>query len=418
MLFLFFVVPVSAQDEYDSIRNVIEQYKSLPNVVIPNIHYLVMEKLEHNDIPGVKKIYHYVMNGSRLNPRDVFYDREHALLAYVLNDEHFLLQHLRQTNDTAAGKGECYTIRNRTFAYSYEVYSSSSNFSEFITRYARAHFDSIRNNLEVSGIYTPETAQVLGVYLRFLLMDNKQEAFSAASIEKDTRQTLGSHYNGKFSKLVNTRILENITPTPLHFSFEAGGGIVFRGNDIKQYMPVTAGIYALTGITYKKAVLELSFMENESKLHKTLPVKNELWWKDSSVVTHNAFATLGYTVLDNQRWCIYPFAGATMAWMQPSHDGPTQLKRTVINSGAGIVTGIAIQRKNKRWSYRYTTRKGSDFYSYCALRLSYTSRSFKEPALRSNSFNCTLSIMGIFGERVFFLPWSWFNGINRGVIRH
>lgn len=416
-LLLLFTFKATAQGTYDSIKRVIENYHGATNIIIPNVRQLVMEKLDSNDVAGAKKVYDYATTVLPAQGIICFYHYERVLLAYALHDEPFLVQHIQDTNNGARQNEDEYYrslffSRRRTISY-----PGNDDFYPSLKKYTLDHFAETRNNILTEGYFSKEAAGVLAVYLRFLLMDNKKEDFSATAIEKDIHETLGLHYTGRYKALVNTVMLENITPTALHFNFEAGAGLMFRGQDIKQYMRTSGSIYFLTGITYKKTVLELSFLENESKLRKTLPVKNETWFQDSTVITHNAFATLGYSVVDNARWNIYPFAGAAMAWMQPRYDGPAQSKKTVSGSGAGFITGVAIQFKNKSWSYRYSTRKGGDAYTYFAMRLSYATRRFNEPALRSNTFSCTISVMGHFGERVFFLPWSWFNGINRGVIR-
>lgn len=417
VLLLLFAFNAAAQKEYDSIKRVIEDYNGATNIIIPNVRQLMMEKLDSNDIPGARKIYDYAVNVLAAQGIISFYDYERVLLAYILLDEQFLRQHIQHVNN-GFRNGEDEYYRSVFFSRSKRFsYPGNDHFYADLNEYTIANFEIIRKQIPATTQLSAEETGVLAVYLRFRLFDNKKEEFSATTIEKDIRKTLGSNYHGLYKALVNTVMLENITPTALHFSFEAGGGVLFRGQDLRHYLPTTIGIYFLTGVTYKKTVLELSFMENGSKLRKTLPVKNEIWREDSSVITHNAFATLGYSVVDNARWNIYPFAGATMAWMQPEYNGPTQSKKTVVGSGAGIIAGVAIQLKNKRWSYRYSTRKGGDAYNYCGLRLSYATRNFNDPALRSNTFQCTLSIMGHFGERVFFLPWSWFNGMKKGIVR-
>lgn len=409
VLLLLFAINVTAQKEYDSIKRVIENYNGATNIIIPNIRQMMMDKLDSNDLHGARIIYNYAADALLQQNIIAFFEYERLMLAYILNDERFLLEEMNRLN---SGRDDNHLVSLSRRKYRYPT--GDDDLGMQLRNYSTLHFEGILNNISVSPHILPEQAAILKAYYRFMLKDEENENFSAVRIQKETKQLLGNKYSGPYSYLVNTVIIENVIPTKLHFTFEAGAGAAFRGKDIKHYMPVMVSLDFRTGITYKRSIFEASFLVNGAKLKKPLPVKNELWQQDSSIVIQNVSATLGYFVIDNKRIAMYPFAGATMAWMQPEYNGPTQSKKTVSRSGAGMVAGIAFQYKLKGWSYRYSSRKGGDFYDYFGLRLSYMSRSFADPALKTSAFQCTISIMGNFGERVFFLPWSWFNGTRKG----
>ena len=415
-LFVFFlfnagVYMVAAQSGYDSIKNVIEQYKGPGNIIIPNIRQIMTEKLEAGDLQGANLLYNYAADELEFTGVYSFFNHEKMWLAYILGDYRFLVQHTARLN---SGNITSNYAQNEPGKHIYYP-DGRDGLWQTVKNYTVNHFEQIRQQVLQEQTLQPEAAKLLTVYLRYSLSDNKKEEFSALRIEKEVKEFFGTKYTGTYAVLIQHGILDEITPTKLHFNFEAGIGPVFRGREMKKYMPVSAGIQALTGVQYNKIIFECAFQASGSKLHQSLPVKTETWSADSSMLMYAGAVTLGYLMVDNKRWAVYPFAGMNMAWMSPEYDGPVQSKTTKIKTEPGVTGGLAFQYKIKNWSYKYSTRKGGDFYHYLGFRVTYVNRNFNSVSLTGNALYCNFSIMGNFGERILFLPWSWFNGTRRGM---
>jgi hypothetical protein len=412
--FLFlFVVSGKAQTNYDSLRIFVEQYKGASNIIVPNIRQIVALGLDSNRLASVKPFYDYAVNVIQQKNIYAFDTHEQLKLAYILGDYPFLLRYINQLNSRSMPD-----YHRHTQMVSYNSFPAEPDLLwASIGKYLQINFEPIRKQVLENNLLEPEDAKMLCLYLRLYLYDAKNEAFDAVRIEKETKEFFGEHYEGRYAYLVQHGVLDEVTPTKLHFNFEMGLGPVFRGRQIKQYLPVSVGIQITTGINYKRSVLEFSFQASGSKLKKALPIKGETWSIDSSMRLYGGSVTLGYLLVDNKRIALYPFSGLNMAWMSPEYNGPTQSKKTWIQSAPGFTAGLAMQYKWKKWGYSYSTRKGGDYYNYLGLRVAYVNRNFKGEQLTGNAWSCTFSFMGDFGERHLALPWSWLNGSKRGIYR-
>lgn len=408
---LFLLLPFCspAQNKYDSIQQVIEQYNGPLNSLTPKLRQILVNLADSNRITEAKPFYEYAT--IVLEPQKIYaigYG-EKLLLAYILEDYTFILNHIHQLN-----------IGSMPNYFSYEEPTRNHHLyipdrlSPVLRKYTITNFATIRNQLLNTTKLQKEESHILAIYLRYALADNKDDRFSAHALYNEANTFFGKNYEGRYAFLLKRVMLEEVTPTPLHFTFEAGLGPVFRGKQYKEYMPAAVGVQLRAGIAYKKTLLELAFMENGASLRNPLQVKNETWQTDSSMRVFTPSVTVGYFLYDTKRWAIYPFAGVNKTYMKPEYNGPTQLKRTVIQTRPGITAGVAVQYKFKKWAYSYSTRKGGDFYEYFGLRLTYMNRNFKSPAISGNAWACTFSFLGDFGERILPAPWSWFNGTRRG----
>jgi hypothetical protein len=408
-----FAFTAKTQSVYDSVRNVVEQYKGASNIIVPNIRQIVAAGLDSNQLHSVKPFYDYAVKALAQKNIYAFDTYEQLKLAYILGDYPFLLQYIGRLNNHSMPD-----YHQHTQTVSYNTYAADPDLLWVsIRKYLQQHFELIRKQVLENNSLQPEDAKMLCLYLRLYLYDAKNESFDAVRIEKEAKEFFGEHYEGRYAYLVQHGVLDEVTPTKLHFNFEMGLGPVFRGRQIKQYMPVSVGIQITTGINYKRSMLEFSFQASGSKLKKALPVKGETWNADSSMRLYGGSVTLGYLLVDNKRIALYPFSGVNMAWMSPEFDGPTQSKKTWLQSVPGFTAGMAMQYKWKKWGYSYSTRKGGDFYNYLGLRVAYVNRNFKSEQLTGNAWSCTFSFMGDFGERHLALPWSWLNGSKRGIYR-
>lgn len=356
-LFLFFFSVLHAQQ--DSLQQEIIYYPSSKSQIISSGRSLLLDRFMEGDLGKVKEVRNYLVNEVQNEDYLALYPIEYWLLLYWSGEYEKLLTHITGFDQAAMERVE------QQIKPSYDMlYTKLSGKTLLNLREVKAKID----NAQVQEV----DKDFLLLFLEYLLSNPDDPLKEQQRINQLADEFLTSHPGSEYENYIRENLRFKFVPSNwgLAFEFFSGYGL-FTGNlsdEFKNNIPIGIAF----DIEYKKLTLYLRNYIGFSFTKKEQPHNTGVWKEDSQVRVYLPEATFGYSILDNNRLKVSPFAGIASTSISPT-DYDIQKDPDIEDAGLDFTTtytaGLNVDFK-LNWNTGLLTLDDSK-HSYWFVRLRY-----------------------------------------------
>ena len=363
----FFIFSFSMMySQQDSLQQEILDYSNTKSQIISRGRGLLLDKFMERDLQKVSEVREYLVNEVQDDDYLALYPSEYWLLLYWTTDYEELLHSITNfdNEDWEKMSRQIPPTYDRLFA---KLRESTLN-----------SVDQVKNRL-IAADLEPEDQDFLLLYLEYLLTNNEDVLQEQKTINSLADEFLARYPNSAYETYVRENIRYIFVPSKWGFAFEFFSGYGLFTESLSEDFENNVPMGVAFDIEYKKFTLFLRNYIGFSFTKKELPYDTKVWKEDSQVRVFLPEAALGYSIIDNNRLKISPFAGIASTSISPT-DYDIEKQPEIENAGHDFTTtytaGINVDFKLNWGTGLLTLDDSKHSYWFVRLRYGFTSPQF------------------------------------------
>ena len=350
-----------AFSQIDSMEKQILNYDDSKSVIISKGRSLLLDKFIENDTDKVKEIKNYLLEKGEDENYIAFYPAEYWLVLYWTNEFEELANSIVKYDST---KIVSYYTRIRP--------SQDMLYSKLLLK-SRENFQKIKNMIQNASIDI-EVRDFLHLNLESLIMEN--EPFQD-TLNSQADDFLKAYPETEYKDFTQKHIKFKLVPKNWGMAFEFFSGFgIFTGTLNKNYTNnVPLGI--AFDICYKRFELYLRDYIGFNSTKKDFDYSKGVYEKGSSTMVFIPEASMGFAVLENDRFKLAPFAGIGGLHICPplgKTDKESELNEVSI-SAFTYNLGVSIDLKFGKNGYSFRPKSS---YGFLRVRYGYSIPNFSK----------------------------------------
>jgi len=350
-----------AFSQIDSMEKQILNYDDSKSVIISKGRSLLLDKFIENDTDKVKEIKNYLLEKGEDENYIAFYPAEYWLVLYWTNEFEELANSIVKYDST---KIVSYYTRIRP--------SQDMLYSKLLLK-SRENVQTIKNMIQNASIDI-EVRDFLHLNLESLIMEN--EPFQD-TLNSQADDFLKAYPETEYKDFTQKHIKFKLVPKNWGMAFEFFSGFgIFTGTLNKNYTNnVPLGI--AFDICYKRFELYLRDYIGFNSTKKDFDYSKGVYEKGSSTMVFIPEASMGFVVLENDRFKLAPFAGIGGLHICPplgKTDKESELNEVSI-SAFTYNLGVSIDLKFGKNGYSFRPKSS---YGFLRVRYGYSIPNFSK----------------------------------------
>jgi len=350
-----------AFSQIDSMEKQILNYDDSKSVIISKGRSLLLDKFIENDTDKVKEIKNYLLEKGEDENYIAFYPAEYWLVLYWTNEFEELANSIVKYDST---KIVSYYTRIRP--------SQDMLYSKLLLK-SRENVQTIKNMIQNASIDI-EVRDFLHLNLESLIMEN--EPFQD-TLNSQADDFLKAYPETEYKDFTQKHIKFKLVPKNWGMAFEFFSGFgIFTGTLNKNYTNnVPLGI--AFDICYKRFELYLRDYIGFNSTKKDFDYSKGVYEKGSSTMVFIPEASMGFAVLENDRFKLAPFAGIGGLHICPplgKTDKESELNEVSI-SAFTYNLGVSIDLKFGKNGYSFRPKSS---YGFLRVRYGYSIPNFSK----------------------------------------
>ena len=350
-----------AFSQIDSMEKQILNYDDSKSVIISKGRSLLLDKFIENDTDKVKEIKNYLLEKGEDENYIAFYPAEYWLVLYWTNEFEELANSIVKYDST---KIVSYYTRIRP--------SQDMLYSKLLLK-SRENVQTIKNMIQNASIDI-EVRDFLHLNLESLIMEN--EPFQD-TLNSQADDFLKAYPETEYKDFTQKHIKFKLVPKNWGMAFEFFSGFgIFTGTLSKNYTNnVPLGI--AFDICYKRFELYLRDYIGFNSTKKDFDYSKGVYEKGSSTMVFIPEASMGFAVLENDRFKLAPFAGIGGLHICPplgKTDKESELNEVSI-SAFTYNLGVSIDLKFGKNGYSFRPKSS---YGFLRVRYGYSISNFSK----------------------------------------
>ena len=350
-----------AFSQIDSMEKQILNYDDSKSVIISKGRSLLLDKFIENDTDKVKEIKNYLLEKGEDENYIAFYPAEYWLVLYWTNEFEELANSIVKYDST---KIVSYYTRIRP--------SQDMLYSKLLLK-SRENVQKIKNMIQNASIDI-EVRDFLHLNLESLIMEN--EPFQD-TLNSQADDFLKAYPETEYKDFTQKHIKFKLVPKNWGMAFEFFSGFgIFTGTLNKNYTNnVPLGI--AFDICYKRFELYLRDYIGFNSTKKDFDYSKGVYEKGSSTMVFIPEASMGFAVLENDRFKLAPFAGIGGLHICPplgKTDKESELNEVSI-SAFTYNLGVSIDLKFGKNGYSFRPKSS---YGFLRVRYGYSIPNFSK----------------------------------------
>lgn len=280
----------------EDIENQILKYEDSKSTIISKGRKLLTDKFLENDIEKVGEIREYLVESVEDENYITLYPIENWLILYWTEEYDKLLDDMNSF-DSIRIIGYQNKIRPNEDMLALKLEERSIEFS-----------DIIKNQIRVSKLSLEQkTFLLLG--FESLIIDIRTDAYALDTLNNQADVFLKEYPNSEYNDFTRKHIRYKLVPKNWGMAFEFFSGYSFYTGTLHENYSNNIPIGVAFDICYKKFELYLRDYIGFNKTKKDFNYSLGVFEKGSRTMVFLPEASLGYAVLDNNRFKISPFVG-------------------------------------------------------------------------------------------------------------
>lgn len=285
----------------DSIRQeILQQSNSKLEVLTKGRSYL-LENLQKGDLYKVKEIKDALLKEVDNDVNEVFYAGEYSLILYWTEEYGDLLAYIQSTTDS----NDKYTERRLR-----SMLASTDLLYKRISEKSAESYDVMIHFLDEAKL-TNVQKDFLELHLYWMLFgpNNVNETEALAELNNRADAFLQAYPNSEYEQHVRRNIRYKLGQSDWGLGWEIALGYAGKqGNMATQFGDAFLMRLSLDG-SYKKTILSLNLNVGGGSTKVDLPYKDTQWYKGSHAMMTGIDLTLGYRLMEVQKFSFTPFVG-------------------------------------------------------------------------------------------------------------
>jgi hypothetical protein len=380
-ILIFTATFVVAQD--NNIGEQILKYEDSKSVILSKGRTFLTDRFLENDIEKVKEIRQYLTAEVEDKNYMALYPIENWLILYWTQEYEKLLNDITSFDSTRIADNQA------------KILPGKDMLILTLQEKSEAFADTIKNRIKNSNL-SLEHEKFLLLNFEFLIMDAKADIYLIDTLNNHVDKFLEEYPAGEYNDFTRKYIRYKFVPKDWGVAFEFFSGLgLFTGTLSDNYTNnVPLGV--AFDVCYKKFELYLRNYIGINKTKKDFNYSSGVFKKGSSTNVFLPEASLGYAVLDNDRFKISPFLGIGAMDISPTANATEktpELKETSLEFTTTYMLGFNFDIKfgGKVPAFRPKTS-----YGFLRIRYAYTMPRFekKYDGIAGNMHYITIGIGG------------------------
>jgi hypothetical protein len=377
----------------DSLQAEIENFKGVPNLIVPNARQVMVKALSAGDYQKMNAVMQYLESREDKLVYPSLRRAERLYIKYLAADYAWVLQEIDRLAApvTASVTAPPANVILRDYHYNYYPYGTEDNLYNNLTDHMVLQFHTVRARIAEDERLGRQQADLLQLYLRFYLPATAGKAFSADSVYKEAKKFLKQYPNSPYKDFVRRKIIYPVEEAPVKIGLGLQGGYLNNSEALQSILRNTASFGAVMHVCYKELIFSVQVKVMSSNLPKDIPVNNVLWKSEFDYTYIMGDLNMGYLLVNNKRLWLYPYVGAGLSNLAPSDkdakDNP-ELKGLRISGAVYPTAGICIGLKAKKSLSSYSTAKGGDYFFHKTLNIGMAKQDYSRavPGAKGTQF--------------------------------
>ena len=382
-----FTVVTSAQ--IDSLERQIMNYGDTKSVIISRGRNLLLDKFLENDISKVKEIKDFLIEKVEDENYIALYPPEYWLILYWTG-EYEELANIIVTYDRKAEKS----------FYEGKIRPPEDLLYQKLEAKSRENSVRIMSQVSLAEL-TPETRDFLILNFKNMTGDTHENIYLQDTINTQADNFIKTYPESRYNGFTREFIRYRLTPAKWGMATEFFSGYAICTGNLSDNYTNNVPIGVAFDICYNRFELFLRDYIGFNKTKKDLFYSTGTFPKGSRVTVYLPEASLGYAVVENNRYKISPFAGIGMTDISPSEndlDAIPELDEVSLEFSATYFLGINLDIKLGPKTYPAFAPKTE--YGFVRIRYAYSFPQFekKYDGVSGNMHYITIGC-GVFGRK-------------------
>ncbi len=384
LIFCLFITGITVAQEQD-LEQEIKNYSSSKSQLIVNGRKLLLDNFMAGDIAKVREVKDYLLE--ELEDKDylVLYPGEEWLLNYWTGEYYALLSSLLEFNEEKYAE------------YSRKILPLQDQLFLKLSERSLDNIEKLEADITGSTL-EQEQKDFLVLHLNYMVSGAPLNVISQDDINKMADLYLENHPKGDLHDYVKNNIRFKLKASDWGFGFEFFTGFgMFTGSLSDQYNN-HGNLGVAFDLEYKKFTLFLRNYIGFSKTLKDREFQQGIWEEGSSVMVYLPEASIGYTVLENNKLKLSPFAGiggAAVSAIDADIEERPELDDLQVGFSTSYTLGLNLNMK-LGWETGALIPNNKTYW-FVRLRYGYTIPGFDEvPGYEGNVHTLTIGIGGIY----------------------
>ncbi len=366
VFFLTLIISCScfAQTDSISIGKKITDYKPSKSELIAKGRQMLLDEFYAGNMGIVTKVIDYFDKEINDKYTVALWPAERLLLYYWAGEYEKIIDfNAYQVNELSESRTQL-IIRPADHAVYYEVAAASVE-----------HYNELLDDIEQAE-FSDEAQDFLVLLLDRILSMDHPDFISREKLNDNADKFIADYPYSPMTDIVKQYVLDRWEIGDWVFGVNFGGGYTFTSGNMTDYFRPQANICMSADVYYKRSAFYFMIQGGFGDLHKDIRINDvDVWEKGTPSDVTSIGLCLGYSIFDNARLRITPFAGVSFGFAEPTtsnddEDVEPYLKDFSIGTSVSQMFGL-----NVTYRFKDPTKPEDHYYSMGSwgmnLRVSY-----------------------------------------------
>lgn len=383
---LFSIFPILLSGQEKDLEQEILNYSETQGEIISKGRRMLLDKFLEGDIEKVREIKDYLLTEVQNEDYVALYPGEQWMIMYWTGEYEQLPETILQINEEFLEKFRRRIAPERDLLYTKLVEKSWDQ------------LPMLEEQINISALDT-NSKDFLLLHLNFMVSGEPLMKLSQEEINTMANLYLEAYPKSNYEDYIRNNIRYQVVPSKWRFGFEFFSGLgIFTGELSEMYN--NHGVFGVAfDVEYNKFILYLRNYIGFAKTKQDRENAGVLWSKNSPAMMYFPEASLGYTVLENDKLKLSPFAGigaANISSITTDLEQRPELEELEVGFSPSYTLGLNLNIKLGWKADPLLSMMQDKSYWYVRLRYGYTMPQFNDYPMHSgNVHQLTIGIGGI-----------------------
>ena len=336
ILLLFVLMPLICFSQTDStstsVASRIAGYKPSKKDLISKGRHMLLDEFRLDNMDAVAEIVHYFETDINDSYTIGLWPVEQVLLHYWTENYDMIIDF----NNYRLDEIPEYRNRQMTCPADYSIYYD-------VVNACMDDFDYLIDKIREQA-YSEDAEDFLILLLERILAEEDPKFISMEDVNKGADRFLTDYPNSPMAEVVKKHISYKLGIGDWCFGLYFGGGLTFPSGNMTDYFNPRGGLCISMDLFYKRTAFFLSVQSGFGDTRQDIPINNyDYWEKGGSFEFTSVGLCLGYSIFDNTKLRVTPFAGMSFGSAYPAgEDIDKELKKFNVGTSVSEIFGVNI----------------------------------------------------------------------------